>query len=240
MPSPAPRCWPPCWRPDPPARRPKVTRPPPSALPADATLAYVGTLTGTRGQSKGIYVFRLQTRGLEVSQNITLVPLGAGGRDAEPVLPGAGRPAPPAVRGQRDRSLPGQAQRRGQRLRHRFRHRQAEAHQPAALDGHQPLPPGAGQAGHATCWSPTAAAAAWRCCRWPPTAGWARPPSVVQHTGKSVHPQRQTGPHVLGVALDPGQQIRVRLPTWAWTRCLAYRLRRRQGQAGAATTPPTH
>src|SRR6266849_3236145 len=41
---------------------------------AGATLVYVGTYTG--GRSKGIYYFRLQTDNLEVSQNITLVPLG--------------------------------------------------------------------------------------------------------------------------------------------------------------------
>jgi 6-phosphogluconolactonase len=43
-----------------------------------ATLVYVGTYTGARStsQSKGIYLFRLQTENLEVSQNITLVPLG--------------------------------------------------------------------------------------------------------------------------------------------------------------------
>lgn len=38
------------------------------------TLVYVGTYTGAK--SKGIYFFRLQTENLEVSQNITLVPLG--------------------------------------------------------------------------------------------------------------------------------------------------------------------
>jgi 6-phosphogluconolactonase len=38
------------------------------------TLVYVGTYTGAK--SKGIYVFRLQTSNLEVSQNITLAPLG--------------------------------------------------------------------------------------------------------------------------------------------------------------------
>ena len=38
------------------------------------TLVYVGTYTGPK--SKGIYLFRLQTENLEVSQNITLVPLG--------------------------------------------------------------------------------------------------------------------------------------------------------------------
>jgi len=41
------------------------------ALP---TLVYVGTYT--KSNSKGIYLFRLQTENLEVSQNITLVPLG--------------------------------------------------------------------------------------------------------------------------------------------------------------------
>src|SRR5262245_59922589 len=39
-------------------------------------LVYVGTYTGGRTGSEGIYLFRLQTSGLEVSQNITLVPLG--------------------------------------------------------------------------------------------------------------------------------------------------------------------
>jgi 6-phosphogluconolactonase len=53
-------------------------------LPANATLAYVGTFT--KGQSKGIYVFRLQTQGLEVSQNITLVPLGLAAATPNPAF----------------------------------------------------------------------------------------------------------------------------------------------------------
>ena len=40
------------------------------------TLVYVGTYTRGRNPGKGIYLFRLQTENLEVSQNITLVPLG--------------------------------------------------------------------------------------------------------------------------------------------------------------------
>jgi 6-phosphogluconolactonase len=44
---------------------------------APPTYVYVGTNTGTgTDKGKGIYVFRLQTENLEVSQNITLVPLG--------------------------------------------------------------------------------------------------------------------------------------------------------------------
>jgi 6-phosphogluconolactonase len=46
------------------------------------TLVYVGTYTKDRG--KGIYLFRLQTRNLEVSQNITLVPLGLAAEAVNP------------------------------------------------------------------------------------------------------------------------------------------------------------
>jgi 6-phosphogluconolactonase len=54
-----------------------------TVTPAD-TLAYVGTFT--KGQSKGIYVFRLQTQNLEVSQNITLVPLGLAAATPNPAF----------------------------------------------------------------------------------------------------------------------------------------------------------
>jgi 6-phosphogluconolactonase len=47
-----------------------------------ATLVYVGTYTGAK--SKGIYVFRLQTSNLEVSQNIMLVPLGLAAETPNP------------------------------------------------------------------------------------------------------------------------------------------------------------
>src|SRR5215831_1872908 len=46
------------------------------------TLVYTGTYT--RGKSKGIYLYRLQTDNLEVSQNITLVPLGLAAEAANP------------------------------------------------------------------------------------------------------------------------------------------------------------
>jgi 6-phosphogluconolactonase len=46
------------------------------------TLVYAGTNTGAK--SKGIYFFRLQTEGLEVSQNITLVPLGLAAETPNP------------------------------------------------------------------------------------------------------------------------------------------------------------
>jgi len=49
---------------------------------ANETLVYVGTYTGPK--SKGIYLFRLQTQGLEVPQNITLVPLGLAAETPSP------------------------------------------------------------------------------------------------------------------------------------------------------------
>jgi 6-phosphogluconolactonase len=48
--------------------------PDPGKSPGKETLVYIGTYTGE--QSKGIYVFRLQSAGSEVFQNVTLVPLG--------------------------------------------------------------------------------------------------------------------------------------------------------------------
>src|SRR5215471_2300750 len=46
------------------------------------TLVYAGTYT--RGKSKGIYLYRLQTDNLEVSQNITLVPMGLAAETPNP------------------------------------------------------------------------------------------------------------------------------------------------------------
>jgi 6-phosphogluconolactonase len=48
----------------------------------NVTLVYVGTYTGPK--SKGIYFFRLQTENLDVSQNITLVPLGLAAESRNP------------------------------------------------------------------------------------------------------------------------------------------------------------
>jgi 6-phosphogluconolactonase len=50
----------------------------------NATLVYVGTYTETKG--KGIYLFRLQAENLEVSQNITLVPLGIAAETPNPTF----------------------------------------------------------------------------------------------------------------------------------------------------------
>ncbi len=52
--------------------------------PQKDTLVYVGTHTGAK--STGIYFFRLRTTNLEVSQNITLVPLGVAAETPNPTF----------------------------------------------------------------------------------------------------------------------------------------------------------
>src|SRR5262245_35218003 len=49
---------------------------------AQPTLVYVGTYTGPKSQ--GIYLFRLQTENLDVPQNVTLVPLGVAAETPSP------------------------------------------------------------------------------------------------------------------------------------------------------------
>jgi 6-phosphogluconolactonase len=51
---------------------------------ANPTLVYIGTYTGE--QSKGIYLFRLQSQGDEVFQNVTLVPLGLAAATPNPTF----------------------------------------------------------------------------------------------------------------------------------------------------------
>ena len=58
--------------------------PPRTPLSPNDTLAYVGTFT--KGNSKGIYVFRLQTENLEVAQNPTLEPLGLAAETPNPAF----------------------------------------------------------------------------------------------------------------------------------------------------------
>src|ERR1700687_2244703 len=55
------------------------------AIAPDDTLVYVGTYTGPK--SKGIYLFKLQTQNLDVSQNPTLVPLGLAAETPGPWVP---------------------------------------------------------------------------------------------------------------------------------------------------------
>ena len=44
------------------------------------------------------------------------------------------------------------------------------------------------------------------CCRWPPTASWARPPTSGS-TRQERASQRQQGPHPQGVAFSPDNRF---------------------------------
>src|SRR5258706_14076197 len=59
----------------------------PAPTPANSTLVYVGTYTGGKSASKGIYFFRFQGVGDEVTQNVTLVPLGLAAEIPNPSFP---------------------------------------------------------------------------------------------------------------------------------------------------------
>jgi 6-phosphogluconolactonase len=54
--------------------------------PAKDTLVYVGTYTSGRSTSKGIHVLRLQTQNEDVAQNIQLVPLGLAAEAPDPAF----------------------------------------------------------------------------------------------------------------------------------------------------------
>ena len=206
---------------------------PAGPLPADATLAYVGTRTGATG-SKGIYVFRLQTRGMEVSQNITLVPLGLAAETPSPTYleldarrrllfavneidrfqgkPGGAVSAFAVDAGSGKLKLINQQPSMGT----------SPCHLALNKQGTQLLVANCGSGSLAVL--PVAADG-----RLGPAA------SVVQHTGKSVHPQRQSGPHVLGVALDPAQKLAFTVDL-GLDKVLGHRLDGGKAAAAAAST----
>lgn len=53
-------------------------------LQGKSTLVYIGTRTSANPSAKGIYLFRLQSAGTEVFQNVTLVPLGLAAEAVNP------------------------------------------------------------------------------------------------------------------------------------------------------------
>jgi 6-phosphogluconolactonase len=171
----------------------------------NATLVYVGTYTSA-GKSKGIYFFRLQTQNLEVSQNITLVPLGLAAESANPSFltvdlrrrlvfavneldsfggkPGGAVSAfaiDPATGKLR---LLDQRSTRGTGPCHLVLDKAGRNLLVANYGGGSvtvlPVAPD-GRLGEAT--------------------------DFVQHSGKSVHPERQRGPHAHCVTLDPDNRF---------------------------------
>jgi 6-phosphogluconolactonase len=96
---------------------------------ANNTLVYVGTYTGNGSKSKGIYFFRLQTTGNEVSQNITLVPLGLAVESTNPSFLELDLKRRLLFAVNEIDTFEGKV----------------DALKPAAFDGHRTVPPGIGQ-----------------------------------------------------------------------------------------------
>jgi len=168
------------------------------AAEADDALVYVGTYTSAV-KSKGIYLFRLQTKNLDVSQNVTLVPLGLAAETSNPsfIEIDANRKLLFAVNEDENGAVSAfkidaagkltslnQQSSKGagpchlvldKTGRHLFVSNYSSgsiAVIPVAADG---------RLGDAT--------------------------DVKQHQGKSVNPERQSGPHAHGVTLDPANQF---------------------------------
>src|SRR5262245_2653415 len=62
------------------------TAPPAKEDLSKTTLVYVGTYTGGGKKSKGIYLFRLQTKNPDVSQTVLLVPMGLAAETTSPAF----------------------------------------------------------------------------------------------------------------------------------------------------------
>src|SRR3954447_17512413 len=166
-------------------------------MPAKPTFVYAGTYTGAK--SKGIYAYWLQTDGMEVSQNITLVPLGLAVETSNPSFlevdvkrrlvfsvnqdtPGAISAFSVDAGGKL--KLINQRPSMGVRPCHIALDKDGKSLIVANYDSGSVavLPVAAdGRLSDAT--------------------------SVIQHTGKSVHPQRQAGPHAHCVTLDPANRF---------------------------------
>jgi len=165
---------------------------------ANATLVYAGTYTGPK--SKGIYYFRLQTDNLEVSQNITLVPLGLAAESENPSFleidlkrrllfavneTGTGAVSAFSIdRGTGKLTLLNQRPSMGAGPCHLVLDKKGRWLLVANYGGGSVavLPVGPdGRLGEAT--------------------------SFIQHTGQSIDPKRQRGPHAHCVALDPANRF---------------------------------
>ncbi len=169
------------------------------------TLVYVGTYTNN-AKSKGIYLFRLQTSNLDVSQNITLVPLGLAAETQSPSFlevdlkrrlvfavnevdsfqgkPGGAVSAFKIDPGNGKLTLLNQRPSMGQGPCHLALDKTGKNLLVANYGSGSvaSLPVAAdGKLGEASC--------------------------TIQHSGKSVHPERQKGPHAHCVKLDPGNRF---------------------------------
>jgi 6-phosphogluconolactonase len=203
------------------------TSKPDQVLPDD-TLVYVGTYTGGKSASNGIYVFKLQTSGLEVSQNITLVPLGLAAEAANPsfietdakrrllfaVNEGAkGMVSSFAIGGDGKLTPINQVSSKGSGPCHlvldkQGRHLLVSNYNDGSV---AVIPVGSeGRLGEAT--------------------------DVKQHSGKSVHPERQTAPHAHCATFDPANQFAF-VCDLGLDKVMAYKFDAAQGKLTPADPP---
>src|SRR5215471_20014373 len=168
--------------------------------PAGSTLVYSGTYTNTKSKSKGIYVYWLKTRNLEVSQNITLVPVGVAAETENPSF--------------FDLDLK-------RRLLFAVNELEKGAVSAFSIDsstGMLKLINKVGSGGAGPCHITLDRSGKFLLVAnynngsvavFPVAADGrlSEAGQVVQHTGKSVHPQRQTGPHAHCVTMDPANRF---------------------------------
>ena len=190
------------------------------------TYVYVGTYTG--GKSKGIYLFRLQTQNLEVSQNITLVPLGLVAETENPsfleIDPkrrllfavneiNDGAVSAFSIQGDGKLKLINQKPTKGA----------GPCHLVLDKSGRNILVANYGSGSVAVL----------------PVASDGKlgdPTTFIQHAGKSVNPQRQEGPHAHCVTLDPANRFAF-VCDLGLDKVMAYRFDAEQGKLSPADPP---
>ena len=207
----------------------------PMSAAAKPTLVYAGTYTGPK--SKGIYFFRLKTENLEVEQNITLVPLGL------------------AVETPNASFLAMDAKRRlvfAVNELDRFQDKPGGAVGVFSVDSatgklsllNQVPSMGAGPCHLALDKSGrhllVANYGSGSAAIFPVAEDGRLAPAsdVAQHSGKSVHPDRQKGPHAHCVTLDPAGRFAF-VCDLGLDKIFAYRLDAQPGKLMAADPPFT-
>ena len=177
----------------------------PQVTPED-TLVYVGTYTGGERRARASTSSGSRRKDLEVSQNITLVPLGAGGGDARArrsssSTRSAGCSSPST------KSSAGHASARSRSI----RHGKLTLINQQSSEGRGAVPSRARQGRAGTCWWPTTAAAASRCFPSRRTGQLGEASDVDAARGQERQSRAAEGPARALRDDVAGQQVRLRL-----------------------------
>jgi 6-phosphogluconolactonase len=199
-----------------------------TSAPAGDTLVYVGTYTGGKSTSKGIYLFKLQTTGLEVSQNVTLVPLGLAAEAANPSF----------IEIDAKRRLLFSVNEDAKGMVSSF----AIAPDGKLTPINQVSSKGAGpchvvldkEGGHLLVSNYNNGSVSVIPVASNGKLGEAT--DVKQHSGKSVHPDRQAGPHAHCVTLDPANQFAF-VCDLGLDKLMVYKFDAKQGKLAPAEPP---